>query len=386
MLYTFLFIIGIIFTLLFVVGTHEYAHFIAARFAGVKVLRFSIGFGKPLFQWHDKRGTQYIFALIPLGGYVKMLDEREENVPPALLPFTYNQQPFYRKFYIVLAGPLINILCALFIYWFIYMVGFQTIRPVIGTVTAQSIASQAGLKPYQEIMSIDNKKIINWTSVLFNLILHLGDQDEIIMTTRPIPKNCLSGAQVAASCYNTSSVTTIHRLSTQHWQLNELNPDPLSSLGILPFGANEMTRNWQPSPILLRTIKMNAIDAFIAAKDNVLIFTKINLILFAKMITGKLSLHSLGGPLTIFGTAGQALNNGILPFMSFLAFISLSLGIVNLIPIPGLDGGHLLFQTVEWIIRRPVPETVLIFSYRLGFFFLIFILLQALGNDLLRLL
>src|SRR5690349_206666 len=126
-------IIGIIITIFFVIGTHESAHFIAARLLGVKVLRFSIGFGKTLLRWHDKKGTEYVFALVPLGGYVKMLDESEGEVAKEELHLAYNNQPYYKKFLIVIAGPLTNIFCALVLYWLIFVIGFVTVRPIIGT-------------------------------------------------------------------------------------------------------------------------------------------------------------------------------------------------------------------------------------------------------------
>ena len=148
--------IGILITIFFVIGTHESAHFFVARLVGVKVLRFSIGFGKTLFRWHDKKGTEYVIALVPLGGYVKMLDETEESVSKEELHLAYNTQPFYKKFLIVVAGPLTNIFCALVLYWLIFMIIFTTIKPIIGSVQPDSIAAQAGLTANQEVVKIDD--------------------------------------------------------------------------------------------------------------------------------------------------------------------------------------------------------------------------------------
>ena len=139
-------IIGMLLTILVVVGFHELGHFIAARSLGVKVLRFSIGFGKSLYSWQDKRGTEYVIAAIPLGGYVKMLDETEETVPANELRYAYNHQPFYKKMAIIAAGPLFNLILAFLIYWIIFMVGFTSLAPVIGKVTPKSIAAEAGIK------------------------------------------------------------------------------------------------------------------------------------------------------------------------------------------------------------------------------------------------
>src|SRR3990167_4060188 len=172
-------IIGILVTILFVIGTHEFAHFIAARMLGVKVLRFSIGFGKRLFSWSDKKGTEFVFSLIPLGGYVKMLDENEGQVSSKDLPHAFNRQPFYKKFLIVLAGPFANILCAFILYWLIFMIGIVTVKPIIGQVTPKSIAAEAGLKPHQEIISIDDKPLFTWPSIIFRILFRAGNQDQL---------------------------------------------------------------------------------------------------------------------------------------------------------------------------------------------------------------
>lgn len=446
-----MFIVGILITILFVIGTHEAAHFIAARCLGVKVLQFSIGFGKKLFSFHDRSGTEYVFALIPLGGYVKMLDETEETVPKHELHRAYNRQPYYKKFLIVLAGPTCNILCALLLYWVVFMVGFVTVKPIIGSVTPGSIAAAAGLQAKQEIIRVDQRPTKTWTGTLFRILAHFGDQDHLTLETKSI----------------TTQKTQSYVLDLSHWQMNELMPDPLSSLGIVPYeptipltigvisdnspaaqsglqlgdkiiALNQTTiKNWnelvsfissrpnqtitfsierngkiksllvkngvkhnglfQPSgylgigpafkmpPELLSTLKFGPLDAAQHAIQEVADFSYFNLVIFGKLFTGKLSLQSLGGPITIFETAGEALNAGFVAFIGFLAFLSLSIGLINLLPIPGLDGGHLFMQTIEFIIRRPVPEKIQSGLFRLGFIFIIFILVQALINDVLRL-
>jgi len=359
-LYVLTFIVSILVTILFVIGTHEFAHFIVARLLGVRVLRFSIGFGKTLWRRIDKSGIEYVVALVPLGGYVKMLDENEDNVPPAELHRAFNRQPFYKKFLIVLAGPTMNLLCAVALYWLIFVVGFVTIKPVISQVTPHSIAYQAGLKANQEIVSVDQKPIKSWTGVMFRLLVHLGNQSQLTVGART-RNNQLSE----------------HTLDVRDWKLDELTPDPLSSLGITPV--------MKLSPDMLREVKYSPINAITPAFREVVQFSYFNLVLFGKLVTGKLSLKTLGGPIAIFETAGKSLNSGIVPFLGFLAFMSASVGIINLFPIPGLDGGHLLFEVIEVAIRRPIPQGLLAGLYYAGFGLLIFVLGQALVNDVLRL-
>lgn len=215
-------ILGILLTIFFVIGTHESAHFFTARLLGVKVIRFSIGFGKALFRWHDKKGTEYVLALIPLGGYVKMLDENEEAVAADQLPFAYNRQPFYKKFLIVLAGPLVNILSAFCLYWVIFVIGFVTIKPIIGNITPRTIAAEAGLKANQEITGVDHRNITSWTGVLFRVMAHIGNRDSVSIQTEDL------------SDKKKDSFT----LDLSNWHMNELNPDPLASLGIVPYEPN----------------------------------------------------------------------------------------------------------------------------------------------------
>jgi regulator of sigma E protease len=444
-------IIGVILTILFVVGFHEFGHFIVARMLGIKVLRFSIGFGKSLYTCHDKRGTEYVLAAIPLGGYVKMLDEGEGHVDPSELKYAYNRQPYYKKMAVIIAGPIFNLILALFIYWIIFMAGFTSLAPVLGKITPGSIAAQAGLKSKQEIIQIDQDKVTSWISVVVNLLMHAGDKGPMQM----VVKNP-----------GTAALQT-YQLNLNTWELSDLKPDPLKSLGIEPYEPDvppvlgnitadspaaksglqtndkilqvdgKAVKDWfafveitatHPDKMLQFTIerdhktltlpvkigvkeslfihktgylgitpafkypenmlhknKYGPIGALVHAGRDVKIFTQMNYIILMKMITGKISVESLGGPITIFNSAGSALNNGLLSFMSFLAFLSISIGIINIVPIPGLDGGHLLFQTIEVIIRRPIPERTLLIFYRMGMIFLLLIMVQALVNDVLRL-
>lgn len=444
-------IAGILITIFFVIGTHESAHFLAARCLGVRVLRFSIGFGKTLFRWHDKKGTEYVVAMIPLGGYVKMLDETEEVVPTEEQHLAYNRQPFYKKFLIVIAGPAANLFCAFSLYWLIFVIGFVTVKPMIGSVAPRSIAAEAGLQPSQEIVSIDNKTTNAWSGVMFRLIAHAGNQDHMRMEVKN-PGN--------------QTIQT-YLLDLSNWHMNDLIPDPLGSLGITPYepdipliigfirpkspaatsglrvgdkiiaANNTKIKDWDdlitsvishpdtsitfkverqnkilliPVMIgmqrnlffqasgflgigpnfqwpkeLLNHVHYNPIKAIPRAWQEMLDLSYLNLLLFGKMITGKLSLQSLGGPITIFESAGSALNYGFISFIGFLAFLSVSIGIINLFPIPGLDGGHLFIQLIEFIIRRPVPVKIQMVLFRIGFLLIFFILIQALVNDILRL-
>jgi len=450
-------IVGILLTIFIVIGSHEASHFFAARLSGIKVLRFSIGFGKTLWKRKDRSGTEYIFALIPLGGYVQMLDEREGNVASNECHLAFNRQPFYKKCIVILAGPLSNILLAFILYWLIFFIGFTSVKPIIGEISPHSIAEQAGLKPKQEIVAIDDERIKTWNGVVLRIIAHAGNQDQLKIETK---KACFSQKPCPSS-----TETKILRLT--NWHLDGLMPDPLKSLGLTPYQPPiplivgfikkdspadiahlqlgdkiirinqtpvknweslinfvlahpdtdvkiQVLRNNKPTTIaltigsehnlflqksgylgigpnftwpkeLLQENQYDSIDSISHAYKAIIDFTRFNIVIFGKMLTGKLSLQSLGGPIMIFESAGSALNAGIMPFLGFLAFLSISIGIINLLPIPGLDGGHLFIHVIELIIGKPLPENLLLLLFRLGFIFLFLILMQALVNDILRL-
>jgi regulator of sigma E protease len=443
-------LLGVLITILLVVGVHELGHFLVAKSLGIKVLRFSIGFGKSLLTWHDKSGTEYVLAAIPLGGYVKMLDENEGPIKASEATQTFNRQPFYKKMAVIAAGPFFNLLFALIIYWILFTVGFISIAPIIGTVVPKSIAERSGLKPQQEILRIGDQKVSGWTTVVMTLLLHSGDDKNLEMELK-----------------NPNSQTQVTNVDLTNWHLNHLRPDPLASLGITSYEPfvppiigkelfdgpakqaglktgdkilsinNKPIKDWydvvdqtqaHPDEVipfqverdkqklslevkvgsksnffasktgflgvtpdfdypkeLLRHNKYNPIEAFGHAWQDVVLFTDMNFVILAKMFMGKISLQSLGGPITIFQSAGTALNNGILAFLSFLAFLSISIGIINVVPIPGLDGGHLLFQFIEMVIRRPLSEKTMMLCYRLGMVFLLLIMVTAFINDVLRL-
>lgn len=444
-------IVGIIITILLIVGIHELGHFLVAKACGIKVLRFSIGFGKALWKRCDKQGTEYVFAAIPLGGYVKMLDESEGDVPPDQVHLAFNRQAYWKKMAVVAAGPLMNLLFAFVIYWALFTIGFVSIAPVIGNVTKDSIAAEAHLQPQQEIIAIENKPMHNWMSVIVDLLGRAGE-------TRSITFSIQSPGSTTPMPYHLNLTT---------WHMDDLRPDPLASLGIEPYeptipaivgnvlsdspaakaglksqdeiikidnvsmkdyidvvtqvyhhaddtltftvkrnnhlltlpvtighkrtlflqkhGYIGISSNFEWPKALLHVNKYSATQALARAGQEVMTFTNLNLIILGKMVTGKISLKSLGGPITIFESAGSALNNGFIAFSSFLAFLSISIGVINILPVPGLDGGHLLFQTIESIMRRPLSQRSQLFFFRLGLAFLLLIMIQALMNDIWRL-
>lgn len=430
---------------------HEFGHFYVARRCGVKVLRFSVGFGKPLYTWIDKQGTEYTLASIPLGGYVKMLDEREGEVRPQDLPQAFTQKSVWQRMAIVLAGPLANFLLAIIFYFILALIGVKGLAPVIGEVKENSLAASALLQPNDEIVSIDGKPTPTWSSVFERLVSRIGSSGELNFEVRPF-----SGTETP---YN----TRLERVELDTWLGHVDQPDLLAELGIEPLSPKTDWRIQQVvsggaaeraginvGDILLaadgeRLISWSKWVEYVQARPDVAIdvllerdgreervtlipeqidnvgkvglgasliwpegmsreinysfteaiaygFSKtgeqalVILSFLKKLILLDISVKNMGGTVTIAQAAGETAERGLSYFLAFLAFFSVSLGVFNLLPIPVLDGGHLLFYVVEAIKGKPLPEKIQMIGYQIGLFIVVGVMLIAHYNDLVRLL
>lgn len=439
-------------TLAVLVGIHEYGHFWVARRCGVKVLRFSIGFGKPLAGWTDKHGTEYSVAAIPLGGYVKMLDEREGEVPEAELDQAFNRKPVLQRIAVVAAGPLANLLLAVVAYWFLFMAGETGYSPVIGEVEPGSVAYMAELEAGQEIVAVDGRETPTRQALGFALLDRIGDtgtirfsaiypgsdvvyeseapiarwlseQDEPdlfgglgLTLYRPAVPPVVDEVSAGGPADRAGLLTGDRILSADDESINSwmdwvryvrARPGETITLGfdrdgqfresdIVPelvtdgegetFGRvgvsvvppampQEMIRKFNRGPI-------EAAGAAVARTWDLMAFT-VNSI--KKMVMGLISPKNLSGPITIAKVASASAKSGLESYIGFLALLSVSLGVLNLLPIPVLDGGHLLFYTIELLAGRPVPEKIQALGYQVGLFLILGMMTLAIYNDFTRL-
>ncbi|MDP1602804.1 MAG: RIP metalloprotease RseP [Legionella sp.] len=440
-----------IIALLLLVVIHEYGHFLVARLCGVKVLRFSFGFGKVLFRWHDKRGTEYAWSILPLGGYVKMLDEGEDSVPENERHLAFNNKPVLARIAIVVAGPLFNFLFAFIALWLVLIIGIYSLAPMIDAVKPDTPAATAGFKPKEEIVSLNDKPIASWRDFQFALMPLMGSNEDVAVGI----KSMVTGHEE----------TRI--LSLSKWQWDAKKPDPLGSLGLVPFipavapivgeilpdspaamaGIQvsdriqmmdgkpvddwldlveyvrknpdkkltlSILRKGQPLTISLitgskennhkkegflglrsqkvdwpskwlRFQRQSPLDALGTAFTQTVELTTTTFSLIGRFITGKLAIQNLSGPVGIAQGAGESGRSGIASYLAFLALVSISLGVLNLLPIPMLDGGHLLFYLIEFVCRRPLPDLAKSIGLYLGLAFLVGIMVLALSNDIARL-
>jgi len=439
-------------TLAVLVAIHEFGHFWVARRCGVRVLRFSIGFGTPLFRWHDKLGTEFVFAAIPLGGYVKMLDEREGEVAPQELDKAFNRKPVLARIAVVIAGPLANLALAVVAYWVLFLAGESGNVPIIESVAQGSVAEVAGLEAGQEIVAIDGRATPTWQALSYRLLDRLGETGVIHFSVKypnsdmvyesegpidqwlkaqekpdlfggagitlytpdilPIVAEVIPGSPAAAIDLRPGDhVISADGVAMPLWSdwVDHVRARPEQPID-LAFSRNGalMHASLVPErlfdeqneaygrvgvapqipampPEMVRHFRRGPIDALGAAfvRTGDLIVTTFKSV--QKMITGLISPKHLSGPITIAKVASSSAKSGLESFISFMALLSVSLGVLNLLPIPVLDGGHLMFYTIELLAGRPVPEKVQILGYQLGLFMVLGIMMLALYNDIARL-
>ncbi len=433
------------------VAIHEFGHFWVARRCGVRVERFSIGFGKQLWRKQGGDGTEYAVAMIPLGGYVKMLDARIDEVPPELAHRTFDSKKPLAKMAIVAAGPAANFIFAFFALWLMYLIGIPGVKPIVGQVTPGSFVEQSGLQPGSEIVQVDHRKVKDWEGVQLSLFEHIGS-DRVDVTVRPEgsdalrthtlelsnwdfnpdsmpllgslgfepvrPETTMELAQISGSGAGAEGgmevgdrIVRVQGAEMAIWQdfveVVQGSPDqPLAiqverdgqlvdlqvtpegrSVGERMIGFLGVSPKAEPLPDnYLINLQYGPIDALVKGIERTAQLTTLTFDMIGKLLTGVVSVDNLSGPISIAQGAGTSAGYGLVYFLSFLALISVNLGIINLFPLPILDGGHLVFHFFEWVTGKPVPEKIQEVSFRVGAALLMVLMGIAIFNDFSRLL
>lgn len=436
------------------IAIHEFGHFWVARRVGVKVLTFSIGFGPAFLKWTDRQGTRFQIAAIPLGGFVRMADEREGEVSPEDVPRAFNNQPVWARMAIVAAGPLINLLFAVLLYWVLFLQPSETLKTVIGRVIPESPAAMAGLQSGDEITAIDGEPVADWEAINYALIDRMGESGRMRVSIRPY--GATSGSQdrvlVLDQFLGGRDVDPFREIGFTPWQpvlepvIGEVvagsvgerqglkagdrivavdgrqvvtwqdfvdvvraRPElPLTAevergeerlrLTLTPAGEKDThgvvrgrlgialkAQPYEVPAVYRQTVQLGPVDAAVAAvhkTGKLIVFTLESM---AKMLQGLISVDNLSGPITIAKVAGQSAALGWEALLGFMALLSVSLGVLNLLPIPVLDGGHLVYHAIEGITGRPLSERAQMFGLRIGIAMLMSLMLLAIFNDLSRL-
>ena len=446
-------IVAFVVALGILIVVHEYGHYLAARLCNIKVLRFSVGFGKPIATWRRGRdGTEWTLAAVPFGGYVKMLDEREGYVEPTELPRAFNRQKVWKRFLVVAAGPTFNFIFAIFVYAGLFMHGLPEVRPIIAQPPADTLAARAGFHDGDTLTAIDGKRVRTWGDVRWRVleaalqhqtlsVETLSEQRQISVRTLdlrnvadrevegdllaqlglqlyrpkldPILGKLMSGSPAErAGLKQGDRVTRVDDQPISTWEELVLavraHPEQTITFTVVRDGAT-LSVKVRPEAVeangkkigrigaaphipdehadrMLVRVHYGPAQALLKGVDKTYDIAVFSLRMIGKMLLGQVSWRHLSGPVTIADFAGQSAQLGWIPYVNFLALISISLGVLNLLPIPLLDGGHLMYYTLEIIKGSPVSERAMELGQRVGLTLLLVMMAFAFYNDLNRLL
>ncbi len=432
------------------IAVHEFGHFWVARKLGVKVLRFSIGFGRPLWKRLGRDDTEYVIAAIPLGGYVKMLDEREAPVAAAEQARAFNRQSLPVRSAIVVAGPLFNFLFAIFAFWLVFIIGDSGLKPLVGEVAADSRAEQAGFQPGDEILAVGEQATPSWESVVYALLSESLDQSSLSIRVRnesgaerqrwldthdlqslaeegkilqnlgltpgrpvlpPVIGEVLAGEPAQqAGLRSGDRILSVDGVAVQDWAqwVAYVRERPQQTLEVEIERAGE-TQTVQLTPKTMgqgeqaygrigagvsvpeglmegyrSLVRYGPVDAMGQALSKTWDLSALMLRMLGKMVIGEVSVKNLSGPISIADSAGKSASYGLVYFIKFLAVVSVSLGVLNLLPIPVLDGGHLFFFLVEAVKGGPLPDRFVEQGQKIGMLILLVIMSIAFYVDLNR--
>tara|TARA_Y100001001_G_scaffold41674_1_gene36442 strand:+ start:5111 stop:6451 length:1341 start_codon:yes stop_codon:yes gene_type:complete len=422
---------------------HELGHFSVARLLGVGVSKFSVGFGKTLYSYRSRRsGTEYVLGVLPFGGYVKFIDEREDHVDPRDLPYAFNRQKLWVRAAIVIAGPGANFILAIFFYWLVFGIGVPGVEPVIGYVEPGSSAEAVGLQRGDRIARVNGRKVRSWGEHRYYLLnqveagktltfaivtptgrnktvsiessrlqsgqlnpLVLEEQIGVLPRLAPIVGTLIAGEVADASGIKVNDrfmvvdgitingwrdvVKTISSRPEQATRVSVLRNGSLKTIVVVPKAIHSLDSvvgriGVGPANHVDVVVRLGAGEAINRAVEATWLLSKLTVGMIVQMVQGKESTKNIGGPLSIAKYAGASAQYGLTAFLTFLAILSISLGILNLLPIPVLDGGHLVYFIIEAIKGGPVSEAFMYRSQQLGFAVLAVLISFALYNDVLN--
>ncbi len=447
-------VLAFLFAICVLVAVHEWGHYIVARLCGVKVLRFSIGFGRPL--WLRRAGpdqTEYCLSAIPIGGYVRLLDERDGSVAPQEVERSFNRRPFWHRVAILFAGPGLNFVFAVLAYWLIFVLGVPGMKPVVGTVEPDSVAAEAGILEGDEVTAVGGRPVATWEGAVLAMLDELlaagdiglavvgsdGQERRVTLATsgsesaltepgqlfsgigfstwspilEPVIDEVLAnGTAASAGLRSGDRILAVGSQEFSRWsdwkEFVQARPGETVDVVVLREGVrirlplaigkveNEGGTIGQIGATARAPLELFAsmrsvqrypgLQAFGEALGKTWDMTALTVRMLVRMVTGDVSVKNISGPINIAQFAGYTASSGLVSFVSFLAIVSISLGILNLLPVPMLDGGQIVYQVVEALKGSPLSDRSLIIGQQMGILFLLVLMTFAFYNDLSRLL
>lgn len=444
-------IVAFLVAIAILIAVHEFGHFIVARAVGVKVLRFSLGFGRVLVSHTSRSGTEYAISALPFGGYVKLLDEREGEVAPEDLPRAFNRQAIWRRAVILFAGPAFNLLFAAVAYWIVFVAGIPGLKPVVGEVAGGSPAAQAAVAEHETILAVNGRRTPTWDAVRLALLdavvqrrplvlrlqapagaehvttLDYRDAESLTQPGKLLPGLGLSpwlppmppvlatvtpaSPAARAGLRSGDRIVAIDGRATTDWQavvktvqahpgqrleFTVVRDGAESRVAVVPEGKQTGGKTVGRIGVTVREpadyaselraeMRYAPLPALRAAGERTGEVTALTAVMLYRMAAGQASLSNLSGPIDIAHYAGSWAQAGAVPFLFFLALISISLGLVNILPIPVLDGGQLLFLAIEFVRRKPLSARAEAIGQRVGLSLIALLVGFAVFNDLNRL-
>lgn len=447
-------VLGFVVGLGVLIALHEYGHFWVARKAGIKVLRFSIGFGKPIWRRQDAHGTEFVISVLPLGGYVRMLDGREGDIAEADAHRAFDRQPVYKRMAVVIAGPLANFAFALVAYWLMFVLGVPGTAPIVGEVAADTPAAYAGLREGDLITAVGKHETPTWQSVSVAMLDELLDDAQIPLTVSSADggtstvwmdargmerqlteRNALfkglgigplqpslppimgapsadspaeqaglregdrvlavngeavdSFAALVASIQSRPGERVSFRIERDDRKIDinvMVGSDEVDGRIIGRIGVPVAEAAWASYERFRAEQRYGPFAAIAKSFSQTAEMASLTIRMLWRMLTGDVSIKNISGPIEIAQYAGLTASIGLVPFLSFMAIISISLGVLNLLPVPVLDGGQLMFQIVELVKGSPVSPRVEVIGQQIGVFALLMLMSFAFYNDIARLL
>lgn len=431
---------------------HEFGHYVAARWCGVRVLRFSVGFGHALWQRRlGKDGTEWAIGIFPLGGYVKMLDEREGEVAPHERERAFNRQSVGKRSLIVAAGPIANFVLAILLYWAVFLHGSDELLPILGTPPAASPAAIAGVVNGEQVRAIDGETVATWNDLRWTLLQKAASQESVdlevmneqreIMVRRlplqaagdegwegaalerlgirffrpnlpPVVGKVMPGSPgEAAGIHSGDTILAVDGTAVRNWhdfvllvrgaaerqvRIDLSRNGTTVAVDVVPEAISERGKRIGRIGVAVaesrdasREVRVFVRYGFFAAGTKALVETwdksVFSLVMLGKMVTGEVSWRNLSGPVTIADYAGQSARLGMDYYLKFMALVSISLGVLNLLPIPVLDGGHLMYHIIEVVRRKPLSERAMEIAQQIGLSILFVVMAFAFFNDMNRL-